>query len=102
MTIEFKPLPPGGASHGDPDGSYIYHWEGRVQVVVVGPMEGSPAEYERAVMDLPGHDAHQIESSSVLPPGDGVDYKTCLRRGFMSMIFAVPKPRRFAEGVEHS
>ena len=69
------------------DGAYIHLQGDDAQVIVVGPLLHSPAEYAEAVSDFYGVE-FEIKSAEFMKAGDDASTLLALRRGFVSLIFS--------------
>jgi hypothetical protein len=107
--IVLKPQPPEGVHVSTADGAYWKEEEGVAHIIVVGPMQGAPVDYENALNEMFEHSIGLngnwviCHSEFMSPPRDIATRRVILHRGFYSLWFMrVALPAEESEGANIS
>ena len=84
--IIFTPQSPDGVCLSDRDGAYLKIEQDVAQIIVLGPMLGTPLDYERALCEHAGR-SWIIGEAEFLQHSNTAMSRIALRRGFVSLLF---------------
>ena len=94
--IILKPYPKELVHRLTPDGAYFWHGEddnpSRCQVVVVGPLKGTPDEYAAAAAHRAGWFRFKSFTEESMPAWDPKDEEEVRARGFRSIVVQLAEP----------
>jgi hypothetical protein len=89
MKVEFNTAQTDEIHVSERDGAYFFKRRDVIQVIVVGPMNFTPMEYEIAVREKTGY-LWELSSAEFMSLS-AENKKIGLRRGFVSLIFDRPE-----------